>query len=975
MVAPSRSGTRHQQGQWLVALLVFEAIGCALARNGPAPPPTPTPCSLEKTNAPANSKYSDCENIQPGKTCTVTCDTGYDAGEQSATFTCEADGKFSGSLTCEPVSCGPAPSPADSTGCSGSKTYEESCTATCEPGYTGGQKTSATFTCGADGTYSGDPLTCKRVSCGKPPLPLHSHSDDCHSSMKYGDTCTATCDVFYGKYKKTGTQKFTCGRNGEYSESLTCNLVTCGSKSPSEHSDKCPRGQTAPASGSGADPHTCSVHCAYGYADEKHTGPDASHTNVSYTCTEDPTTGDGHWVESKSGSGLNCAAVTCPELPPISGSHQDSSSLCTTGTYLETCKVKCELGYHNTTPTETSSNTAAVYTCRPKRDDPQKSPTGEWTPPQPHRLPLMCTGYKCEGAPQVDSTAIKVSPEKTNKGFFPSRFTLPDKEDSPACKATHGQRGRYLNNASVWNCVAKPDGTGAVYMPHDKQPVSRRIVASHVVLGCDPCPGGVLDGCDNQTDAIFCHAEDPWEPPISRCTNCKLGYQNLGDRGCSKVVCNPVPDATLAMNRTVGPSCKMQSASKQCNDRFQPLQVTLRQDLDTATSLSMITLTTSVTYTCAKGHAQLQHGSESISTYTLYCDMLGRWVDANSVVANSTTAIPESLLMQQACRSCCTRGSNVSSCTKAGGAERDGKKRWANGTWDCAECLKPPPLAWYNVLLMFLVCAGVIATVFVLADFLKGMAPSLGPAMSLWTFCQTTYLQLTFGASDGGSDDNTHDSCLFGGSWSFICTDGLLGAASFDTQFLHNFNVTHYVMGVAEPHCAFDFLYDTEWFIMVTSPIMLAVVLLVGLALRILLVVLCNVWLPPKHRQDLHIPNPFRNGDQDDNERLIINFSRTQQHNASVHQPKIQTAVITIVLLPVLGPVCIGWWILWGVLSCCGQSPIKWMLLLDSARGPVQNACDASSPTHHNPSPLTRSGRVARRRYMAASCIRSWRQT
>ena len=74
--------------------------------------------------------------------------------------------------------------------------------------------------------------------------------------------------------------------------------------------------------------------------------------------------------------------------------------------------------------------------------------------------------------------------------------------------------------------------------------------------------------------------------------------------------------------------------------------------------------------------------------------------------------------------------------------------------------------------------------------------------------------------------------------------------------------MTQYIMGVSDPHCAFDFLYDTEWFIVVTSPIMLAVMLLVGLALRLLLALLCNLWLPPIHRHDLYIPNPFRNAAQ-----------------------------------------------------------------------------------------------------------------
>ena len=92
--------------------------------------------------------------------CTAKCDDGWTGGTSQATFTCEANGQCSGSQTCQAVSCGPAPSPPHTTGCSGVLEFQDSCTATCENGWTAGSVKSSHYTCGGDGRISGGELSC-----------------------------------------------------------------------------------------------------------------------------------------------------------------------------------------------------------------------------------------------------------------------------------------------------------------------------------------------------------------------------------------------------------------------------------------------------------------------------------------------------------------------------------------------------------------------------------------------------------------------------------------------------------------------------------------------------------------------------------------------------------------------------------------------------------------------------------------------
>ena len=147
----------------------------------------------------------------PG-TCSLKCEDGYDASNQTP-YTCGADGKWSGgSLTCSAISCGDAPSPPHSTGCAGrSKTFNETCKATCDIGYAGGpdNRDDTVFTCGANGRFTpaGSSLQCKPRPCyhANASLP-HGTAGDCQkSALQNGYNCTPDCNTkapadHYGYY-------------------------------------------------------------------------------------------------------------------------------------------------------------------------------------------------------------------------------------------------------------------------------------------------------------------------------------------------------------------------------------------------------------------------------------------------------------------------------------------------------------------------------------------------------------------------------------------------------------------------------------------------------------------------------------------------------------------------------------------------------------------------------------------------------
>ena len=283
---------------------------------------TPVPCGA----APSPPHTTGCSGGPKtfGQKCTATCDSGYTGGSSpSSAFTCGADGHFTGSLTCDAVSCGPAPSPPHSAGCSGPKTFDQTCIATCDSGYTGGPSTSSAFTCGADGHFTGS-LTCDAVSCGAAPSPPHSAG--CSGGPKtFGQTCIATCDSGYtGGYSTSSA--FTCGADGLFMGSaLTCGAVSCGEAPSPPHTSGC--------SGSKTFQQSCTAACDSGW-----TGGTSSH---QFACGA-----DGQY----SGS-LTCEKVSCGPSP----SPPHSSGCGASYDFGGKCPASCDSGWTGGTKDATIS--------------------------------------------------------------------------------------------------------------------------------------------------------------------------------------------------------------------------------------------------------------------------------------------------------------------------------------------------------------------------------------------------------------------------------------------------------------------------------------------------------------------------------------------------------------------------------------------------------------------------------------------
>ncbi|CAH1249098.1 CSMD1 [Branchiostoma lanceolatum] len=145
---------------------------------------------------------------------TFSCDPGYKLVGTSS-LTCFSAGTWSGgSPTCTAVWCVRLTPPAHGA-VVGSNSYRDVATFTCDPGYK--LVGTSSLTCQSDGTLSGGAPTCKVVQCTKLTPPSHGAVA---GSNSYRDVVTFTCDP---GYKLVGTSSLTCQSDGTWSEgSPTC---------------------------------------------------------------------------------------------------------------------------------------------------------------------------------------------------------------------------------------------------------------------------------------------------------------------------------------------------------------------------------------------------------------------------------------------------------------------------------------------------------------------------------------------------------------------------------------------------------------------------------------------------------------------------------------------------------------------------------------------------------------------------------
>eukprot|EP01046_Picozoa_sp_COSAG06_P003970 COSAG06_NODE_160_length_21658_cov_6.433462_4_plen_216_part_00 len=182
----------------LLASVSAALLAVAEARNGPTlplPPPPPREMEWEMEPSPpppcdtATCTHGSCKNINNNNgytccddghcsngascaahtgACSNVCQNGGTSNPANGQCTCTGPAAgYQGPTCANPKPCTSPPLPAHSKwsgGACSNKHYHDTCTATCDPGWTGGTKTSESFKCEADG-FTGA-LECK----GAPPL-------------------------------------------------------------------------------------------------------------------------------------------------------------------------------------------------------------------------------------------------------------------------------------------------------------------------------------------------------------------------------------------------------------------------------------------------------------------------------------------------------------------------------------------------------------------------------------------------------------------------------------------------------------------------------------------------------------------------------------------------------------------------------------------------------------------------------------
>ena len=857
---------------------------------GPAPSPAHTTgCSGAKV-------FQD--------TCQATCDAGWTGGTSQATFTCGANGKYTGSLTCQKISCGQAPSPPHSSGCSGSKKFLETCNATCDDGWTASTPLSVEFGCKADKSYSGSALTCKNVNCG--PLKVPAHSTGCDGSVRkfHENPCAAKCESGYTKVADHTT--ISCEADGQkptgkYDGSLTCEMVTCPAAAPVDKANKC---SLTNFHGQG-----CTASCVNGY------NPSG---DSDFTCGANGRSSSGIWEQPSASKTFTCTPQHCNAANPVgqdphaAGSAKGSAkgSGCPAGEFdgksesalPGTCSLKCEDGYD-------PSDQQVPYTC---------GADGLWSGGS-----LTCTGKLCEGRPvittdpdgKVNNHPIETNPlnngSATNPcsgsgcskaGHFPSTLEIVDDPaaDDPACTQHTGQRGTFLRGGNIWKC-----STGGQYLDGKPQNFDPELP-----LKCVPCPpvhGQVygMPHCDNEDPkSITCEKDPdhPWETPEAECAtgHCDPGYINTGESGCLQRKCDPILHAL-----SVGTNQSSTAGSDQATCTMMQESGTSRKKVCDKVDYSA---STTAEYKCNTGYKTVDSTRMStnktgpVFNTILTCNIDGKWLPAE----------PEETI----CGACC-EGSDglrgIETCS-------DGLKYFRNDKKVCTGCPKDlPPLKWWHYIVVVVVTAASIGILFLFAGLLKKMGTVIGPIMSLITFMQIADLQKTLQREDG---------CVINiGGLHSLCSDGALGASNLDVSILQSQTswIGKFITAYGNPQCLFDFKYDTQWAAVVFSPLVLALVLILLLGLRIVLAVLANWWLPPWARpeQGVNTAIEIKFKLPCSTEVQVLQLIDVDTEDETTSKPpcgwsKLSTC-ITLVMLPFWVLPLLMWWLLWTLLTCCGK--------------------------------------------------------
>ncbi|XP_078573919.1 P-selectin-like [Branchiostoma floridae x Branchiostoma japonicum] len=185
--------------------------------SDPIPTCTPRPCPALTT--PTNGARNPSGPYAYQDMVTFTCDTGYGLNGVSP-VTCQADGTWSNPApTCEPGQCPTLAAPTNGarTPPTGSNTFQDRVSFTCNSGYT--LNGANTVTCQADGTWSDQVPTCTPRPCPGLTTPTNGALSP-PGPYSYPDQVTVTCN---SGYQLTGVSPLACQADGTWSNPVpTC---------------------------------------------------------------------------------------------------------------------------------------------------------------------------------------------------------------------------------------------------------------------------------------------------------------------------------------------------------------------------------------------------------------------------------------------------------------------------------------------------------------------------------------------------------------------------------------------------------------------------------------------------------------------------------------------------------------------------------------------------------------------------------
>ncbi|EDO36503.1 predicted protein, partial [Nematostella vectensis] len=149
------------------------------------------------------------------------CDPGFEMDGNPVAI-CQSDGKWSSTVTCNPVNCGSLDAPAHGSVSGDSTTFTSRLVFSCDAGYI--MSGSPIRTCLKNASWSGTQPRCDAVECGK--LAVPRNGTRVGTLWTFPNTVRFACDE---GFELSGSAVRTCQADGSWNGTLSeCNAVDCG---------------------------------------------------------------------------------------------------------------------------------------------------------------------------------------------------------------------------------------------------------------------------------------------------------------------------------------------------------------------------------------------------------------------------------------------------------------------------------------------------------------------------------------------------------------------------------------------------------------------------------------------------------------------------------------------------------------------------------------------------------------------------